>query len=98
MKNLRQLKEKDSSESEKSNSDVERQEENDSESESDSFNNINDEVKDQSESKQDVPSRSLRNRQQIQPHPKYDDYMSNFFGLFGEVEDINIDAALNNPK
>ena len=72
----------------KSNDDGNLQEERDRSSE------IHDE---QSESNQEasgsVPRYGLRNRQNIKPHPKYNDYV-----MIGEVQDISVRNALKDPR
>lgn len=43
-----------------------------------------------------LPSQNLRKRDHIKPHPKYNDYHSQF-SLIGQVENISVDEALQNP-
>ena len=44
----------------------------------------------------ETSSTNLRNRRQIKPHPKYNDYYTNYLALTADSEDISTEEALQN--
>ena len=47
---------------------------------------------------ENVPQRALRDRRLLRPPNRYDPCVSNFTALIGDVEEISVEDALNNPQ
>lgn len=57
--------------------------------------NLSDEAEEPSE---ETPQPNLRNKRLIKPHPKYNDYYTNFLALTGDVEDMSTEEALSDAQ